>query len=218
MFINFLCCSGQRLFDYIKQKSTNDINEDNTVQYSNVTFEREIDQDSGNFDENNSDSSEGSYTDLIFNYATQKVNETTDVSKSNENIIKKSLTDFSSLSDHFQKSTISEATDTENSISDEVFLRPCSSTGDLINKSKILKNSASDSSLQGKLLKESGIKFTRSQGAIQSKIVKRQSSEKSFTEEFSIVTYISPLRDVVKWASQILLALEKLHRCGVTVT
>lgn len=208
IFIDFLG-SGQRLFDYVKRRSTN--NPEITVQYSNITFEREVDQDSGNFDENNSDSSEGSYSDLILNYTLKK-----DTGNENDDI-KTHPSAFSLFSDN---ENISEAdTDQSNSISDEVFLRISSSTGDLVSKSRSLNTSVSDSLLQEKSkCTDSVLKSVSSHEEISCSKMLRQCSEKSYTEEFSIVKYVLPLDEVVKWASQLVLALEKLHRAGVIVT
>lgn len=201
--------SGERLFDHIKRRAA-DLNLDN-VQYSSVTFEREIDQDSGNFDEVNSDSSESSYSDLILNYTSKR--STTVQSKSNENL-KETLTD-----ELDSQKSCSELTDNDqNSSFSDIFLKTSSSTGDLVNKSKKLITSVSDTLLEQKCKEEIVVKPSHSQNIVNSKAVKRQCSEMSFTEESSIVRYIAPLEEVVKWASQILLALEKLHLCGIVVT
>lgn len=191
IFIVTQYVSGERLFDYIKQKSTAS-NTDNIL-YSNITFERENDQDSGNFDEINSDSSECSYSDLISNYTSKKVfqDDTTETFSDKKSI---------------------DVTDSDQTISDDVFLKSSSSTGDLVSKSKKLMTSISDS-----LLEQKGKEDKPSSIVDKSRIVHRQFSEKSFTEEFSMVTYISPSEDIIKWASQILLALERLHRCGIIV-
>lgn len=45
----------------------------------------------------------------------------------------------------------------------------------------------------------------------------RSFSEKSYTEEFSCINYIPPLYDVVQWAAQLLLAIDKLHKMGVVI-
>lgn len=194
IFIVTQYVSGDRLFDYIKKKSKTD----NIIQYSKVTFERENDQDSGNFDEINSDSSECSYSDLILNYTTKH-----EASASTEDI-KKSYPEIYTNKE-------SDLTDSDQVISDDVFLKSSSSTGDLVGKSKQLVSSVSDSLLEQKVKDDKTALVDKSK-------VQRQFSEKSFTEEFSMVTYVSPLEDIVRWASQILLTLEKLHRSGIIVT
>lgn len=45
----------------------------------------------------------------------------------------------------------------------------------------------------------------------------RKISEKSFTEEFSSVSYIPPIESIVKWAAQLFLAIDKLHKIGIVI-
>lgn len=45
----------------------------------------------------------------------------------------------------------------------------------------------------------------------------RSMSEKSYTEEFTMINYIPPLTDIIKWAAQLLLAIDKLHRVGIVI-
>lgn len=48
------------------------------------------------------------------------------------------------------------------------------------------------------------------------KTYQRKYSDRSLIEDFDDVMHISiPIKEVVKWAAQLLLALEKLHRLGV---
>lgn len=48
------------------------------------------------------------------------------------------------------------------------------------------------------------------------KLYQRKYSDRSLLEDFDDVTHVSiPLKTVIKWAAQLLLALEKLHHLGV---
>lgn len=48
------------------------------------------------------------------------------------------------------------------------------------------------------------------------KTYQRKYSDRSLIEDFDDLMHISiPIKEVVKWAAQLLLALEKLHRLGV---